>query len=549
MCSTINRAVNNLGLQLAFLVSCGNQIGCRVSDVIDYCADQPELRVVLCYVESIPDADRFLKAVRRARQNGKVVVAVKIGGSEEARASALAHTGALAGSSDVFDVFASAAGLIRCDCLEDAVESVEFLARSPMPRGRNVAFITISGALRTLITEAADRTGVQIARLSVDTRDALSRVLGVPAADNPLDTRRTLPVDQYAACLDILVGAPEVDMLLAGEEFPLVEGIERRIANLHALQRVAAHAQGIGKAVAIFSPLSIGLTDHGRTVRDGMPHVPVLRETEKTLRVVRAIGEAGGRALRSDEFYALPAHTEIAQVWRRRAAALDRPMAINEIESKQLLSAFGISLPPERCVQSVDEAEDAARRIEFPVVLKAVCRDVAHKSDAGLVILGIQNVDMLREGVATLTARCTALNVRMEGMLVARQMSGGTETVLGITRDPEMGLAVMFGMGGIRIELLKDVSFAPPWLDHEHAAALVESTRVGKLLGGYRGSEVGDAAALCEALVNLGRLARDLGDVIEAVDVNPFLVRERGLGACALDALVVLRPPKAMTSN
>ena len=155
MCASINRAVNRLGLKIAYLVSCGNQIGCTVGEIIDYYADQPELRVVLCYVEAIPDADRFLRAARRARQNGKTVVAVKIGGSADARAAALTHTGAMAGRSEVFDAFAAAAGVVRFRSLEDAVEAVEFLARCPLPRGRNVAFMTNSGALRSLILEAA----------------------------------------------------------------------------------------------------------------------------------------------------------------------------------------------------------------------------------------------------------------------------------------------------------------------------------------------------------------------------------------------------------
>jgi acetyltransferase len=544
MSTSINRAINALGHKVALLVSCGNQIGCTVSDVIDYCADQSDLRVILCYVESIPDPAGFLNAARRARQNGKAVVTVKIGGSEAARASALAHTGALAGSAAVFDVFASAAGIIRCTALEDAVEAVEFLARSPMPRGDGIALMSISGALRSLITEAADRTGARLARFSSSTVRALADVLGVADVDNPLDTRRTLQSAQYASCLDILTKAPEVDVLLVAEEFPLVGGVERRIANLQVLQDLALRAREIGKPVAMFTPLTLDLSECGRQVRDAMPHVPVLRETEKALRVVQAIGKAAACPLHAGDFFASPSRSELAQRWRQRAAGLAGPTALNEVESKQLLRAYGIASPPERCVETVAEAERAARDIRFPVVLKAVCSAITHKSDAGLVILDIRDVDAVRGGAAKLAARCNALGVRLEGILVAQQMSGGIETALGIARDPEMGAVVMFGMGGTWIELFKDACFAPPFLDHARAAAMVEATRVGRLLAGYRGSAPGDCAALGDALVRIGRLASDLGDVIEALDINPFLVRKRGEGAFALDALVVLRPPE-----
>jgi len=527
MSTSINRAINALGHKVALLVSCGNQIGCKASDVIDYCADQSDLRVILCYIESVPDPDRFLDAARHARQNGKAVVAVKIGGSEAARASALAHTGALAGSSAVFEVFASAAGIIRLNSLEDAVEAVEFLARSPLPRGDGMALMSISGALRSLMTEAADRAGARLARFSAGTRKALADALGVADVDNPVDTKRTLPSEQYASCLKILTNAPEVDLLLVAEEFPLVEGVERRVANLGVLRDV-----------------TLDLSDCGRRVRDGMPHVPVLRETEKALRVAQAIGKAAARPLHAGDFFASRAHSELAQRWRKRAAGLARPTALNEVESKQLLHAYGIALPAERCVEAVADAARAARDIGFPVVLKAVCDTIPHKSDVGLVILNIRDVDAVRDGAAKLAARCHALGVRLDGILVAQQMSDGIETALGIARDPEMGPVVMFGMGGTWIELFKDVSFAPPFLDHAQAAAMIKATRVGRLLDGYRGGGPGDCAALGDALVKIGRLASDLGDIIEAVDINPFLVRRRSEGAFALDALVVLRPPE-----
>ncbi len=379
MSTSINRAINALGHKVALLVSCGNQIGCKASDVIDYCADQSDLRVILCYIESVPDPDRFLDAARHARQNGKAVVAVKIGGSEAARASALAHTGALAGSSAVFEVFASAAGIIRLNSLEDAVEAVEFLARSPLPRGDGMALMSISGALRSLMTEAADRAGARLARFSAGTRKALADALGVADVDNPVDTKRTLPSEQYASCLKILTNAPEVDLLLVAEEFPLVEGVERRVANLGVLRDV-----------------TLDLSDCGRRVRDGMPHVPVLRETEKALRVAQAIGKAAARPLHAGDFFASRAHSELAQRWRKRAAGLARPTALNEVESKQLLHAYGIALPAERCVEAVADAARAARDIGFPVVLKAVCDTIPHKSDVGLVILNIRDVDAVR---------------------------------------------------------------------------------------------------------------------------------------------------------
>jgi acetyltransferase len=543
LCASINRAVNDLGLKVAYLASCGSQMGCTISDFIDYFADRPELRVILCYIEAVPDAAHFLEAARRARQNGKIIVAVKIGGSEQARASALAHTGSLAGSSEVFEAFAAAAGIVRFDSFEDAIEAVEFLARRPLPKGRNIALMTNSGALRSLATEAADRTGAQLVPLSGKTESALREILKQKDVSNPLDTKRTIPTPQYVACVDALVNAPEVDIVLVAEELPLDQSVERRAVNLRTLEDASKRAAAIDKSVVMFNPLLTGITEYGRGIRDQLPTVPMLRETERTLRVVAALADAAAGPVLDGPFYAPPAETETARPWRKRAAGLDGPTALNEVESKSLLRAYGIPLPPERMVMTAAEAEQAAREIGYPVVLKGIAAALPHKSDAGLVILNLSDAEAVHRAAATLTARAAALAARLDGILVAKQISGGTETVLGVQRDVEMGPVVMFGLGGIWVELFKDVSFAPATLDRQQALEMVRKTRVGRLLEGFRGSKPGDYDALCEALVKLGRLACDLGDVIEAVDINPFLVCEQGCGAFALDGLVVLRPP------
>jgi acetate---CoA ligase (ADP-forming) len=546
LCASINRAINELGLQVGYLISCGNQIGRSIADFIDYFAGDAEVRVLLCYIEAVPDAARFLEAARRARANGKVVVAVKIGGSDAARASALAHTGSLAGRAEVFNAYASAAGIVRLASLEDAIEAVEFLARAPLPRGHAIAAVTNSGALRSLITEAADRTGAALAALSPSTREALVAALDQPDADNPLDTKRTIPAEQYAACLKALVTAPEVDIVLAAEELPREEGIERRIANLRALADAQRNAEAIGKTVTMVVPLPVGTTSYGRKVKAQMPHLPVLRDTEKSLRVMRALADAGTRPIHNDAFFPPPANTLGANALRARAAGLAGPAALNEVESKALLRAYGIAVPPETVADTASDAAAAAETIGFPVVLKAVSAALPHKSDAGLVILNVRDRDTAVSAAHTLLERCRALGVSPDGILVAKQMPAGIETVIGITRDVEMGPAVMVGLGGIFVELVKDVAFAPACLDRERALAMIQTTRAGRLLEGFRG-KAGDRRAVADALVNLGRLASDLADIVEAVDINPFVVYEHG--AFALDALVVLQPPRAHAEN
>jgi acyl-CoA synthetase (NDP forming) len=536
ICASLNRSINELGLKVSYFASCGGQIGCKVSDFIDYFAVQAELKVILCYIEGVPDAASFLAAARRAHDNDKTVLAIKIGASETARDFALAHTGSLAGNIAAFEAVAATAGVVRLVSIEDAIEAVELVARCRPPRGPNIAAVTNSGALRNLIAEAADRTGATLATLSEATRTALSEALKQSDITNPLDTKRTIATSQYVACLEALVNAPELDIVLTAEELPRDDGAERRVANLRALETIAQRAASLGKPVAAFTPFITSTTEYGRTVRAQIPSVPVMRDIERTLRVMRALAQRRVRPERA------PApENDVARILRQRAAGLDKPTALNEVESKSLLRAYDIPLPQEYLVGSATEAIEAAHRIGFPVVMKGVCAAIPHKSDAGLVRLDCRDDDAVRIAYTELTAQACKLEAALDGILVAQQITGSVECVLGISRDPEMGPVVMFGLGGILVELIKDVSFGAPGLDRDEALAMIKATRAARLLDGFRGSRPGDLAALLDALVNLGRLAQDLPDVIEAIDINPFLVCERG--AFALDGLVILRQP------
>jgi acetyltransferase len=240
---------------------------------------------------------------------------------------------------------------------------------------------------------------------------------------------------------------------------------------------------------------------------------------------------------------AAAAKPDVAAILRRRKPATDGLSVLNEADSKELLRAYGIASPHERVVASVDTAAVAAKEIGYPVVLKLVSADVTHKSDIGGVILGIRSEAELRSGYARLEHNLAKARpgAKLDRVLVAQQVTGGVELVLGVQRDPEVGPVLMFGSGGVLLELTKDVSFGavplPPW----QAKAMIERTSAGQLLKGYRGSPACDEASVLAALLAIGRLAHDLGDELESIDINPFVALPAGEGAVALDALVVLR--------
>ena len=539
---TVARGLNDAGLSLAYLLSVGNQTGLTIADYIDCLAEDKELRVIICYIEAVRDGSAFLAAARKARANGKSVVVVKIGGSEESRAAALAHTGSLAGSLDVFDAFARDAGIIRVDSLEDVVQAAEYLSRAKRSRGTRIALLTNSGALRSLTSEAAPHHGVSFPAFAQQTAARLKEIHAEAEVSNPYDFKRTLPSDLYMEMIRTVHADPGHDILMLTEELPREHGIDRKVSNFRALESYLAALPEQATPIAVFAPIALNENAYMRGLREELPHIPWLSDIAKSLRTVARLADHGGGA-NPPALPQIPASRRaLVEEWLQFAQKLDAPRALNEAQSKAILAAYGIAMPREEIVQGEDTAASAATRIGFPVVMKGVSAEVTHKSDAGLVMLGIADENAARAAAHELKARCAKIGAPLEGIIVAEQVKGGIEMVAGVHRDAEMGPVVMTGLGGIWLELFKDVAFAPPWLDEAMARAAIARTRASKLLAGYRGAPPADAASLAQAMTALGLLAREFGDIIESIDVNPLLVRGQGQGAVALDGLIVLRP-------
>jgi succinyl-CoA synthetase beta subunit len=301
-------------------------------------------------------------------------------------------------------------------------------------------------------------------------------------------------------------------------------------------------------------------TDYSRALRWRTPHVSLLQEANKALRAIERVVrrfelETLAQSVpglsrdplpqreKETKKTAPPEGAPAAAIARActRAAASSGLIPLNEAASKEILRAYGFALPEEAFVHSPDHAIEAARRIGFPVVLKAVAAELTHKSDAGAVALELTSATDVLSAYERISDNLVrrGFSGAIEGMLVCRQIVGGLELALGLHRDPEVGLVIMAGTGGLLLDLTRDVAFCAPPISREKANDLLGRTHAVRLMRGYRGGPALDAEAAVEALIALGRLAADLGDVIEAVDVNPFVVLPQG--GLALDALVVLR--------
>ena len=537
----MNLALEERGLNAEYLITSGNEAGLGVPDYIAFFADQPELKVIIVYIEAISNLEKFKAACRMARAAGKSIVAVKLGQSESGRGAAMAHTASLAGSVEAFDAVAGELGVVRADTLDDAVEITELLVHTGAPAGRRLGAITLSGAYRGLLFDAAERNHLQFPVLADATLAKLNAVLKVGSlVSNPIDGGYGVlsSADNYKASIAALQADPSVDMILLQESLPREPGSDR--AEHYIALADAIVAGGAPKPIAFITPVSYSQTDYSRALRAKAPHVSFLQEANKALRAIDNV--VRGRELERLAAAPAPVPTTPAQaaaVKRVRALAASGT-ALNEVESKMLLRAYGIATPQEIAVQSPDDAVKAAREIGFPVVLKAVAAKLLHKSDAGAVAVGLADERALLAAYERIVANVGQAGVgELDAMLVCQQISGGLELVLGVNRDPEMGLVVMAGSGGVLLELAKDVAFAVPPITRDKALAMIERTHAARLMRGYRSGQNLDAGAVADALVALGRIAEDLADVVRSIDVNPFVVLPRG--GIALDALVVPR--------
>jgi acetyltransferase len=306
-------------------------------------------------------------------------------------------------------------------------------------------------------------------------------------------------------------------------------------------------AAGVEKPVAIVSMISYMFTEHTRAFRGELKHLPVLQEVDKALKAVGRAGRYGelrelGRQARETDA-APAAAADLSPILRRAKRSGDGRALLDEADSKELLRAYGIASPREIVASGIEDATRAAREIGFPVVLKVLAAEVAHKSDIGGVIVGIKDEEELRAAYVRMAHNLAKARpgMALDKVLVAQQVAGGVELVLGVQRDPEIGPVVMFGTGGVLLELLKDVRFGAVPLPSWQAGEMIERTSAGRLLKGYRGAPPSDQAAVLAALLALGRLAHDLGERIQSIDINPLVPLPAGKGCLALDALVVLR--------
>jgi acyl-CoA synthetase (NDP forming) len=543
-----------LGIRLSHWAPTGNEVDLEFADFVRYFADQPEVGVVAAYVEGFTDGRSLLLAADHAARLHKPIVCVKVGRTDAGASMAKAHTGHLAGSDRVVSAVFQQYGITRVDGLDELLETSAALARTrpAVPpswgsRGPGVAVYAISGGTGAHMADLVAAAGLRIPPLAAATQRALHDGL-IPSylrVSNPIDCGGPPVADERGRrILDLVLADPNVDILVV----PITGAVDI-FSDPFTRDLVEVSATTEKPIFVVWgSPPGTDDTYYRRLLDGGLPVFRTFRNCIGAARAYVDYWQFAGRA-RAPFTGAARKPSPSAAAARRILSRAEPGDALSEHDAKQLLRAYGIKTTRDVLCTSAAEAVRASRSLagarHRPVVMKACSPQLAHKSDLGLVRVGVRGPTETRAAFDELSRRArraVGRGGRLDGVLVCEQVDAGVETVLGVSQDPLFGPVVMAGLGGVLVEVLGDVTFRVPPFERAEARRMLDELAGRALLSGVRGAPAPDVRAVVDAIMNVQRLATDLACPdfavqLDELDVNPLVVRPRG--AIALDALVV----------
>jgi acetate---CoA ligase (ADP-forming) len=529
---TILDYATELGIGVHQFVSVGNKPDVSGNDVLEYWEDDPSVGVILMYLESFGSPRRFTRVARRVTKK-KPIVVVKSGRTNAGARAASSHTGAMASGDNATEALFYQCGIIRADSIQELFDYARAFEALPIPQGNRVAIVTNAGGPGIMIADACEEVGLEVSELSQGTTEALASEFPEEASvRNPVDMIASANDESYHFALDAVLSDPNVDAAIASFVPPLgIKQIEvarkiRKAAEAHPMKPVLAVLMG-----------REGLEEGRAHLQEA--GIPTYLFPESATHALSGLVRYGMWLERPVEN---PRSYEVDRI--RAQAILDGAEAdgrtrLLEPEALDLLDAYGIGAVAHSVVTSPDQARAAGAKIGFPVVVKVVSPDIVHKSDVGAVRVDLRSAEELAAAVEEIQANVSqkAPDARIDGFLIARHMSGGKETILGMNSDPSFGPVLMFGLGGIYVEALGDVSFGLHPLTETDAREMIHSIQGHAILEGLRGEPPVDTEAIAEALQRMSQLVGDHPRIME-LDMNPCLAFEDGL--VAVDARVSL---------
>ncbi|MCW1428717.1 acetate--CoA ligase family protein [Novosphingobium sp. JCM 18896] len=524
MCATVFRLARRAGVTFSQVINTGNEASVELSDYLEHLADDPATSSALCYIEELRNGPKFLAAAAKFRAAGKLLAVYKVGASEKGAEATRSHTAALAGDSAAYDAAFARAGVARAGELSVLADLAYLHGLGGKIGGSNCAILSISGAAGAILADALALNGAEVPSLPAQLQAALSeQIPGHSMVSNPIDMTGNIvnSNDFLSECIRLALSPDDIDLLLLYTPGAFL-----------ALDQVEKAAAASNKAIVVID--TFAMADRDRLAAAGIGYFDDFDRAARAIAAYGAWKKAGGATVASPKPKAnwpvLPA---------------DRN-ALSETEGKDALAAFGVPVVHDALVQTAAEAREAAEKIGYPLVAKLVSPDIAHKTEHGLIRLGLEDADAVALAFRQMMTKALSMSgVRIEGVTLEPMLQGGVEILAGVTRDPVFGWMLTVGLGGVWTELMQDATHALLPVDAAQAEAMLRSLKGFKLLDGYRGAPRADVAAAAKAIAALGEAVLAGGERLREVEINPLLVLPEGKGAVAVDALVLLNEAEA----
>ncbi|KRD46691.1 acyl-CoA synthetase [Acidovorax sp. Root275] len=525
------------GIGIGLWASTGNEVDLQVADFIHYMADAPDIKVIVTLLEGIKDGAKFVAAVNRAAANGKPVIALKVGKSEYGQKAAQSHTASLTGSAEVNSAVFKQCGVIEVDDIDELVDTAWLFARGEPAPSEGVAIYTSSGGTAALTADAVGTAGLTLAQFAPHTRQVLADLLpDFAALDNPVDT--TAAVLSDAALIEKSLSAVAVDPNLGCVIVPIA--LDYGDTTIQLARTIIAAQKGCATPI-IPIWMSDRMGEGYRMLVEGGFAPP--RSVGKAIKAIQRWIEYGRWKRASAARVPLNPMAVLAQATATRS--------LSEAEAKSQLLAAGIALLPNALTATAQDAVAAANAMGYPVVAKIASEQIVHKSDIGGVAVGLQNAEELRQAWEDImvAAKHHRPDAHIDGLLIEKMAPrGGLELMVGVTRDPVFGHVMTFGLGGIYVEILRDVTRRMLPLGASEAAAMVREMRCFPLLDGARGRPPADLEALQTLLLRISDFVMHNANRIEEMDLNPVWIGAQGEGVLPLDAVIVERASEGATA-
>lgn len=532
------------GIGFSKIISVGNAIGVNFHEYIDYLKDDPDTKVIMTYLEGIKDGNNLVRVVRETAKK-KPVIALKVGRSSAGARAAASHTGSLAGDEIIVDAAFRQAGIVRVSNADELFDMAEVFANCPLPKGNKVAILSEGGGDNSIAADNAEKYGMDVPILSKETQERMKPFLleGMPAS-NPIDYGGTAEENPHmiTECVKVCMEDNQVDGIF-------ITGFFGGFKDIIAAHVAELEEQASKDMVDLVQKYKKPLFVHTSFARDPIKSldilkaagVPVIESSERTAQCLSALMHFSINQKKISQMH-IPTgvskkRPNVKKIFKK--VKDEKRHNLLETESRELLKEYQISLPEAVLASNSEKAVEAAKKIGYPLAMKVVSPDIIHKSDADGIKLGLKNQDDIKTAFKEIVENAEKVTEKEKilGTLISPMATKGQECIIGMIRDAQFGPVIMFGLGGIFVEVLKDVSFRVAPLAAEDIDEMVKEIKGYKILTGIRGEKPKDIEAIKDILARLSEIAIDNPDIKE-IDLNPVIVHEKG--ASIVDSRVIL---------